>query len=389
MFKEENCDRCGVCLSLCPFLEMPIDLAKEEFSKLIETRFSDMVSKSCADCSYCDVICPGKANPSYLIKEMRLERSKTEGLTCMALLTEEVPVNFMSVGLGVDTAEKEKNLEIYGNPYESAEVFHVGCSLSYIHTDLAKTKLLEGLPIVGGLKYCCGGYVNGSFGREEAKIKGRALYAELKNTGVEKVISFCPGCERMTRGVYPEILEEYDIESQNISEYLIEKHGKGQIDFSNRLDLTVTVHDPCPWRQLDEKIYEGPRKLLELMGASVVEMKHNRRESLCCAAPVAGRDPDLAASIMDQRISEAIESGAEAIAISCTGCFSIANQAAKRNIETYYITELAQMALGEKPPHRVLEVGARHRAQLVKTISENPQLLADKYIIKNGKVLKI
>ena len=43
---------------------------------------------------------------------------------------------------------------------------------------------------------------------------------------------------------------------------------------------------PAP-AKLEPEIYEKPRRLLEKMGAEVVEMKHNRkRESMCCGSPL-------------------------------------------------------------------------------------------------------
>ncbi|MHA1363833.1 MAG: heterodisulfide reductase-related iron-sulfur binding cluster [Candidatus Freyarchaeota archaeon] len=101
-------------------------------------------------------------------------------------------------------------------------MFYIGCSLAYIYTDLADTKLLEELPMVGGMKYCCGGYVYRLFGEGEARIKGVELLEEFNRLGVERLISFCPGCDRMIRSVYPRVVERYGIESQSIIEYLIE-----------------------------------------------------------------------------------------------------------------------------------------------------------------------
>jgi Fe-S oxidoreductase len=72
------------------------------------------------------------------------------------------------------------------------------------------------------MKYCCGGYVNNNlFGKEEAQIKGRQLLKELKQIGIERMVTFCPGCDRMISGVYPEILPEFDIKTINIVDYLI------------------------------------------------------------------------------------------------------------------------------------------------------------------------
>lgn len=389
MFNEETCELCGTCLSQCPFLQLPIEKAKEEISRMIETRTSEEIIKNCAGCSYCNTICPTQSNPAGLRKEIKLRKNREQGVGSLLLISEEVPLNLMSIGLELETEEKMQNLKKYTNPPKSKSMFYIGCSLAYIYTDLAKTKLLESLPLVGGMKYCCGGYVYSLFGEEEARIKGEKLLEEFNKLGVEKLVTFCPGCDLMIRGVYPKIIEEYNIESQSIIEYLIEKYHEGELEFTNKIDQRITFHDPCPWRGLDRKIYESPRELLEIMGAEVVEMKHNREKSLCCGAPVSVKNRELAERIANKRVSEAEEAGAEAIAFICTGCvFALSKTALEKNIEAYYITELAQMAIGEKPPHRIVEVTNRSIELLGKKISQNLGLIKDKYIIKNGKIQK-
>src|SRR5208283_6205277 len=119
---------------------------------------------------------------------------------------EEVPFNLMSIGLEFEKEEKLEALNAFSKPDSNKTVFYLGCSLSYIYSDLAKTKLLKSLPIIGGTKYCCGGYVNTLFGEEEAKFKGRQLLKELKQIGVERMVTFCPGCDHMIGDVYPKII---------------------------------------------------------------------------------------------------------------------------------------------------------------------------------------
>jgi Fe-S oxidoreductase len=389
MFNEETCERCGICLSECPFLQLPIEKAKEEISKMIETKTSEII-RNCAGCSYCNTICPTQSNPAELRKEIKWRKNRKEGVGSLTLISEEVPLNLMSIGLDVESDEKKNNLKIYTNPPKNKSMFYIGCSLSYIYTDLVKTKLLESLPLVGGMKYCCGGYVYSLFGEEEAKIKGEQLLKAFNELGVEKLVSFCPGCDIMIRGVYPKIIEEYNIESQSIIEYLIEKYHKGELEFTTKIDQRITFHDPCPWRGLNRKIYESPRELLEIMGAEVVEMKHNREKSLCCGAPVSFRNRELAERISNKRVSEAQEAGADAIAFICTGCvFALSKNAAEKNIEVYYITELAQMALGEKPRHRIVEVTNHAIELMAKKVGQNLGLIKDKYTITNGKIHRL
>ncbi len=129
--------------------------------------------------------------------------------------------------------------------------------------------------------------------------------------------------------------------------------------------------------------------LLELMGATVVEMKHNRRGSLCCGLPLLSKNPHSAARLADMRIAEAKEAGADCIAVACTGCFSLAEKALSHGLELYHITELAQIAFGEKPPHRIIEVMRRLVDDVMKSAVDNPDLINGRYLIRNGDVRRL
>jgi Fe-S oxidoreductase len=387
MFKRETCKQCGLCLHLCPFLEMPKEEAAAEISQMIEKIESKVVARNCTGCSFCDNICPTQSNPSELRKEILLKKTRTKGVSCLSLITDEVPYNLMSIGLEFEKDEKLKNLEDHSkNSIYSQEVFYLGCSLSYIYNDLAKTKLLKSLPVIGGMKYCCGGYVNNLFGQEEAVLKGRQLLKDLKKIGVEKMVTFCPGCDRMIGEVYPRIIPEFDIKNINIVNFLLEQHQSGQIKFINPINRRVTFHDSCAWRKMNPEVHENPRRLLEILGTEVLEMKHNRRESMCCGSPLSGRNPQLASQIAEKRVSEARETGADTIVVSCTGCFALSEKAAEQGLEIYNITELAQIAVGEKPLHRIEDIKNQLAGNLFKVIGENPEALTKRYTLKKGEL---
>ena len=94
MFNEETCSLCGICLSECPFMELPEDLAQEEISKMVDGKPSDAVINGCALCGFCNAICPTESNPSALMKEIKLKNNAEEGIGGLFLISEKVPDNF-------------------------------------------------------------------------------------------------------------------------------------------------------------------------------------------------------------------------------------------------------------------------------------------------------
>ena len=388
MFNPETCKRCGLCFSECPIMEMPTEKARHEIERIIQTGELGDVSKNCAGCGYCNVICPTGSNPMDLRRDILGRKSGKAGAPGMTLICEDVPLNLMTLALESEKEEKEKDLQAYTHPEPDETVFYLGCSLSHLYTDLAHTSLLSEFPVIGGMKYCCGGYVR-QFGDTEVRIKGRQLADRLNETGIKKLITFCPGCDHMLQDVYPDLVEGFDFQVQPIFDYLLERHQACKLAFPHPLNKKVTFHDSCAWRSVDEKIYEGPRQLLECMGATVVEMKHNRRKSICCGTPLSARNPALADQVAQKRVEEARTAGADVIAVSCTGCFALNKKAAGLNIEVMNITELAQMAIGEKPPHRLTEVLQQLNQNIFAGYSRNPDLFKTRYKIENGKVIPI
>ena len=357
---------------------------------MIETRSSQKIIQNCASCSYCNILCPTDSHPYELIREIRLKDHLEKGVRCTALITEEIPHNLMAIGLEMDSESKKQNLCRYENPPKSDTMFYVGCAIPYLFPDLAKTTLFDNMPILGGMKYCCGGYVHSGFGKDEAQRYGLKLSEKFRELGVEKLITFCPGCDTMIKGIYPSIIDGFGVEGQTVIDYFVEKYHEGELVIKHKIPKRITFQDPCPWRQLDRKIYEGPREFLEIIGAEVVEMKHNKETSLCCGAPLSILNRPLAANIAVKRISEAEDANAEIIAHICTGCLTnLSRYATEKNIESYYVTELAQLAIGESPSQNILKNAKKLEKQVIKTISTNPNVLKERYIIKDGNIIRL
>ena len=72
MFIKENCDFCGDCLVLCPYVEYDRDEAIAQFKALVEGETPDIVSQ-CVTCVACNWFCDKGANPFDLILERQEE----------------------------------------------------------------------------------------------------------------------------------------------------------------------------------------------------------------------------------------------------------------------------------------------------------------------------
>jgi dimethylglycine catabolism B len=92
---------------------------------------------------------------------------------------------------------------------------------------------------------------------------------------------------------------------------------------TKRLNYAVTYHDSCCLGR-NNNIYEEPRELLKAIpGIKLIEMAHNRINSICCGGGGGGMYLDTfykskgMERLSDRRVKEAIDIGAEVIAVAC------------------------------------------------------------------------
>lgn len=92
---------------------------------------------------------------------------------------------------------------------------------------------------------------------------------------------------------------------------------------TRELGYRVTYHDSCVLGRHNH-MHEEPRRILEaLPGVSLVEMTHNRDNTICCGGGGGGMWLDAFykakgfSRLSDRRVEEAVATGADVLAVSC------------------------------------------------------------------------
>lgn len=195
--------------------------------------------------------------------------------------------------------------------------------------------------IVAG-EACCG-YIADIMGYEGdvADIVGRFKKA-FPHT---KFITLCPSCTLFTE-------KAMGLQPVHVMKYVHELIKSGKVKL-NKLDMTVTYHDPCDLgRRL--KIVDEPRAILKAMGVKLVEMENSGLFSMCCGAGggMLITNPDLVEKMATQRMKQAIDTGAEVLVTACPTCEStlltgsmLAKKEFKKKIKVKSIWELLDKAL--------------------------------------------
>jgi len=95
----------------------------------------------------------------------------------------------------------------------------------------------------------------------------------------------------------------------------------GQLKLNKKINSTITYHDPCYLGRYNG-IYDAPRRVLDAIGAKLIEMPRNRAKSYCCGAG-GGRiwmedEPGIKERPSESRVREAVSlPGVQALVVAC------------------------------------------------------------------------
>jgi Fe-S oxidoreductase len=168
--------------------------------------------------------------------------------------------------------------------------------------------------VMAGYSYCCGWphFLAGDFERAEA------LFVDLFNTvnevGVKTVVTGCAECYRALKFICDRFAGDFEVLTtpqwlvQNLRRLKLKKTGE-----------KVTFHDACQLSRLDDKA-DVPRKLVKKL-FDLVEMRDNRKNTLCCGGMRAGHSPDGLYQQRKKRLADAMETGATTMVTECVTCF--------------------------------------------------------------------
>lgn len=175
----------------------------------------------------------------------------------------------------------------------------------------------------------------------------------LNGYSVKKIVTACPHCFNTLKNEYPELGGNYEVIHH--STYLQQLIDEGKIRMKESGPFQgqkITYHDSC-YLGRSNQIYEAPRKVLEALDASLVEMKRCRTNGLCCGAGGAQMFKEEEAGthrINQDRADEAIATGASVIASACPFCNTmltdgVKNQNKEEDVQVLDIAELIAASL--------------------------------------------
>jgi len=323
-----------------------------------DARIKDILFR-CTMCGGCDAMDKGirDAEVLKLQKWMRAEYVKE-----MGILPEHQPLvdsvrNYDNVWLQPRSRRNAwaKGMEIKDLNKEKAEVLlFVGCTyglseelkgtIKNVATVLKKAKVNFG--ILGAKEVCCGSPVEKIGVESEFERVARANIETFNKLGVKTVVTPCAGCFGTIGLEYERYKVKRNFEVLHITELFERLIEGGKLKFKEGVGLKVTWHDPCHQGRLSRPYVPGK----EIEGVYEPPIKEY---AWCCGGGggVFTAFKDFAQWTALERLEEAKDTGAQAIATSCPWCESNLGNAIKgmeEKIELYSLTDLMIKALQVK-----------------------------------------
>ena len=176
------------------------------------------------------------------------------------------------------------------------------------------------------------------------------MYQEIfQEAEFQKMVAISPHCFNTFKNEYG-----LDFPVEHYTQVLARLIREGGLTLGNELNLKVTYHDPCFLGKVNG-VFDEPRHVLEaLPGVEFVEMDRVRERSLCCeggGGRMWSEGTNVEERLATERIEEALDTGADVLAVACPFCLLTLEDAVKvggheDRLQVLDIMELVARAMG-------------------------------------------
>ncbi|MCS7143900.1 MAG: (Fe-S)-binding protein [Archaeoglobaceae archaeon] len=354
-----DCIKCGLC-NVCPVFRVERTESVSPRGKLIilseikkgsvklDARIVKEIYK-CSVCGMCSFVCPANLDLIKFWEETR-EELVNKKIAPLPIHRKVRDLTYRELNpYGGDQQKRAEWLEF--SVGKSKTLYFAGCTASFKAQNIAKstTKVLKNLgvefTVLGAYEFCCGSPFLRTGQRDVAKMLFTKNIKVWQKEGIEEIITSCPGCYKSIKEEYPKLAKEAKIELnfevKHVSSVFAERMRK-----EGNLEFVATYHDPCHLGR-HMGVYEEPREVIRKTGIKLVEMERNREFSLCCGAGggVRAQFKEIAISIAEERIREALETGTNVIVTSCPFCEYNLSRVGGSRVRVFDLSEIVEKTI--------------------------------------------
>jgi Fe-S oxidoreductase len=243
--------------------------------------------------------------------------------------------------------------EMVAEGHQPDILFWVGCAGSFdaraqkVSLALAQILNKAGITfaILGNEESCTGDPARRAGNEFVFQMLAQQNIATLNGYAVTRIVTACPHCFNTLKNEYPELGGQYEVmHHTQLIESLIRD---GKIKLTGKNQGSVTYHDSCYLGRVNG-IYDIPRNILDDLQLKVKEMRQSGKRGMCCGAGGAQmfkEEEPGEKRINEERVEEAVKTGAKVIAANCPFCLTMLEDGLKAKdmqdeIMVYDLSEL-------------------------------------------------
>ena len=339
--RVKTCLQCGTCSGICPFGYI-MKFPPGKMIGALRADIFDQVIKSdsvwmCVSCNACSAFCP----QNIPITAALMTRAKEELLLAGNIPTELQAAleNTQRYGNPLGESPRKRadwtlglqpEVNILAKTRQPVEVlWFVGDYASYHPRMQSAVKALARILNVLGVKFGILGPEEFSDGDSQRLAGERGLFEMmaqkngqlLRRYKFNEIVTTDPHAYNALKNEYPAMGISYPV--RHYTQFLYEKLEQLRPLLKNEVKAKIAYHDPCYLGRVNG-IFDEPRALLSAIpGVELVEMSHQRLNSLCCGGGGGGMWLDgfqwekAHTRLSEWRVREAVAAKADILAVAC------------------------------------------------------------------------
>jgi len=316
-------------------MELDLETARKE-RQLILRGDDSKVLTDCATCYSCEEYCPKGNHPFYLIVD-RQEQKRI--LPVPIPLTKQQAI--MLAPSGKITPQKVQ-LPVVDM-----------CCFSML-TGRIRGKLFEEASIIVGNDVFCNigwlHFAKNSLIRERLPLTINNIWKHyLKQSGVDELICFHDECYAAYTHLAPAFGIEVPFKPVHLFSYIMQRLDELK-DQIRPIGEKAAYQRPCSNRLIPET-EQLVDEIFQRISVDRASREYDRESALCCGLILRGQQRDeLADDVQRRNLDDMESSGAKYCVFNCPFClFTLEEAVAERGMIPILMSELCQLALGEKP----------------------------------------
>jgi Fe-S oxidoreductase len=357
------CYQCGLCTGTCPWNLVRSFLVRRIMheAQLGATDFASEDVWTCVTCRACVKRCPRGVEIIDVIRAIRRAVASL-GIGVVPDALRISAKNIAGVGNPLGEAPEKRNdwaKDLKVKDFVSGtEVLYFPCCIPSYDPDVkpvarSTVAILNKLGVDYGListeAKCCGEAIRKAGHEDTFQSLAQNNISLFTSNGVKTVIVSSPHCYHTFKVEYPELGGKFEV--IHITQYLASLIEKGKLKFSKEINKKVIYSDPCYLGRHND-VYDEPREILQsIPGLELIEFPDAREDGLCCGGG-GGRiwmDTPKGERFSDIRVEQAVEKGADIIAVACPYCVlnyrdSVLSMGKADTIQVKDVTELVAEA---------------------------------------------